>query len=79
MIEGQGGAIDLDHGLLLLRWAADQGHFWARLQLLALEGKNTSSILKKMAIKIKIARLVIDAVKILHEDEFSPKLEEING
>ncbi len=77
MIDGRGGAIDLDYGLLLIKSAADQGHIMARRKLLTLEGASTSSILKKVVIKIKIAMLAKDAVKEFLEDEFSPKVEEI--
>ncbi len=76
MIDGRGGEADFDHGLILLRSAADQGHIMARRKLLILEGENSNSILKKFTIKIKIARLAKEAVEEFLADEFSPKVEE---
>lgn len=57
LVRGQGGPVDREAGLSLLKRAADSGHEFARRELLRLEMKETPTMLGRLRVRGKILRL----------------------
>jgi len=74
MVEGRGGSVEADRGIEWLEAATVHGHLFAKRKLLAIEGQNASSILRKLSIGLRIASLVPGVVKELLKDRDSDLL-----
>ena len=65
MVEGFGGPADEAVGRVWLEKAAAQGHTFARRTLLALQESDARTLLQKLSVKIKIARLAFAGARVL--------------
>ena len=65
MVEGRGGGIDMVGGSAWLEKAASKGHIFAQRTLLALEERNARSVVEKLRVKMKVAKLAVRGAREL--------------
>jgi TPR repeat protein len=74
MVEGRGGAIDVDAGTAWLEKAAARGHIFAQRTLLGIALAKAKSVFEKLSIRIKIVALATKGVKEAARDPNSDKV-----
>lgn len=73
-IDGCGGVADVNQGTEWLVAAAEQGHIFAKRDLLVLEIRHTKSVFEKLLKQFQIVALAKDAIKEAWRDASSDKI-----
>jgi TPR repeat protein len=74
MVQGRGGGLDKDTGAAWLEKAAAQGHILAQRHLIEIKYQATSSVIKKILLKLQIGGLI---KKYVQEMWKNPKTDKI--